>query len=77
MYVVENRFKMQLLLSLKGPALRHDTPATKHHLRGLKKYYPGFVTKVHEETGKYDIKYHNGREQNASPENVKGRATIK
>ena len=32
MYGVENRFKMQLLLSLKGSPLRHGNPATKDYL---------------------------------------------
>ena len=32
MYGVEKRFKMQLLLGLKGSPLRHGNPATKDYL---------------------------------------------
>ena len=35
MYGVENRFKMQLLLGLKGSPLRHGIPAAKDHLSQL------------------------------------------
>ena len=33
MYGVENRFKMQLLLGLKGSPLRHGNPTTKDYLK--------------------------------------------